>query len=188
MTPTHLHLQCLHTLQHLSAVRTFQQTFFEYFNIFFVDLVREGDTKFRSRDNVIFHIHQKYLELAAEGFPSSFSNGLTATAKFDEIIPLTEMSTTLDLLFQFVYPKDQPDLLHLEFQAVMDLAKAAEKYVVYNAINVCQFRIKSVFAPSSFDDASLNLFVETFFLITSRKYSTLLRHTIMLLCLRLSLL
>ncbi|KAK7445137.1 hypothetical protein VKT23_015005 [Stygiomarasmius scandens] len=112
---------------------------------------RDGDTKFRSRNNVIFHIHQKYLELAAEGFPSSFSNGLTATAKFDEIIPLTEMSATLDLLFQFVYPKDQPDLLHLEFQAVMDLAKAAEKYVVYNAINVCQFRIKD-FLPDHLEE------------------------------------
>ncbi|KAK7445133.1 hypothetical protein VKT23_015001 [Stygiomarasmius scandens] len=99
-------------------------------------------SKFRSSDGVIFNINQKYLEVTTEGFPSSSVNGSTATAVPDEIIPLTESSATLKLLFKFVHPKDQPDLWDLEFSALMDLANAAEKYIVYNAINVCQIRMR----------------------------------------------
>ncbi|THU85487.1 hypothetical protein K435DRAFT_764157 [Dendrothele bispora CBS 962.96] len=115
------------------------------------DRFKDGDIKFRSRDNVVFHVHQKYLELSAEGFPSSATNGSTATAELDEIIPLFESSATLEILFQFIYPKDQPNLLHMDFQSVMDVAKAAEKYVVYNAMNVCQFRLKD-FLPDHLEE------------------------------------
>jgi len=108
---------------------------------------------------MIFSIHQKYLEVTAEGFPSSSVNGSTATADANETIPLTESSATLDLLFQFVYPKDQPDLSDLEFNALMDLAKAAEKYIVYNAINVCQLRMRFV---GAINESHLHVFTDHF--------------------------
>ncbi|KAK7445136.1 hypothetical protein VKT23_015004 [Stygiomarasmius scandens] len=120
---------------------------------------KDGNVKFRSSDGMIFSIHQKYLEVTAEGFPSSSVNGSTATANANEIISLTESSATLDLLFQFVYPKDQPDLSDLEFSALMDLAKAAEKYIVYNAINVCQLRMRFV---GAIYESHLHVFTDHF--------------------------
>ncbi|THU85485.1 hypothetical protein K435DRAFT_732268 [Dendrothele bispora CBS 962.96] len=103
---------------------------------------KDGDIKFRSSDNVIFQIHQKYLEMSTGGFPSCDVNGSTAATTQDEIVSLPETSFVLDVLFRFVYPKLQPDLFDIEdFGQLMDVARAAEKYIVYNAISACQLRL-----------------------------------------------
>ncbi|KAJ4465066.1 hypothetical protein J3R30DRAFT_3624216 [Lentinula aciculospora] len=71
-----------------------------------------------SSDNVGFHLHKKNLEFSAS----------------DEIVLLTGSSATLEIMFQFVYPQRYPDLHKLDFESVMLLAEAAEKYEVFALI------------------------------------------------------
>ncbi|KAG6824349.1 hypothetical protein H0H92_007133, partial [Tricholoma furcatifolium] len=80
----------------------------------------DADVVFRSSDNVLFHIHRKNLETQTGAFPSSEfkTNG--------EIVPLTEDSSTLERLFQYVYPQRHPDIKSFEFGDLYKLAEAAE--------------------------------------------------------------
>ncbi|KAG5637526.1 hypothetical protein H0H81_004222 [Sphagnurus paluster] len=95
-----------------------------------------ADVTFVSSDEVLFYIHRKNLETNAEGFPS---------AEFDtggEIVPLTETAVTLELLFQFIYPRRHPDLEDTTFEILAPLAEAAEKYQVFSAMTICKIRMK----------------------------------------------
>ena len=49
---------------------------------------------------------------------------------------------TLELLFQFCYPDYHPDVESLEFDILMLLAEAAEKYQVFPAMTICKICIK----------------------------------------------
>jgi hypothetical protein len=60
----------------------------------------------------------------------------------DTIIPLTEDSGILELLFQFCYPDRHPDLKDLEFTALTKFAAAVEKYNVFSAILICKIRMR----------------------------------------------
>ncbi|THU78185.1 hypothetical protein K435DRAFT_769590 [Dendrothele bispora CBS 962.96] len=97
-----------------------------------------GDIVFRSSDNVLFYIHQKNLEVLSEGFPPTSHTSTSLT----EIVPLTETSSTLELLFQYTYHQMPPDLDNLNFQDLMNLAEAAEKYVIHYARKSCLTQIK----------------------------------------------
>ncbi|THU83694.1 hypothetical protein K435DRAFT_784083 [Dendrothele bispora CBS 962.96] len=97
-----------------------------------------GDIVFRSSDNVLFYVHQKNLEFMSEGFPPTSHTSTSPT----EIVPLTEASSTLELLFQYTYHQMPPDLDNLSFQDLMDLAEAAEKYVLHYARKSCLTQIK----------------------------------------------
>lgn len=95
----------------------------------------DADVIFQSCDGVFFHIHRKNLEVNTEGFPP---------AGFDtqnNIVALSEHSTTLELLFQFVYPARHPYLASVDFETLAKLAEAAEKYQVYPAMNICRIRM-----------------------------------------------
>ncbi|KAJ3710911.1 hypothetical protein DFJ43DRAFT_117079 [Lentinula guzmanii] len=46
-------------------------------------------------------------------------------------------------MFQFVYPKRYPALHKLNFEALMLLAEAAEKYEVFALINSCEFCLRN---------------------------------------------
>ncbi|KAG6807016.1 hypothetical protein H0H92_009145 [Tricholoma furcatifolium] len=67
-------------------------------------------------------MHRKNLETHAGAFPSlDFKTNR-------EIVPLTEDSSTLERLFQYVYPRRHPEIEPLEFDDLYKLAEAAEKY------------------------------------------------------------
>ncbi|KAF5380013.1 hypothetical protein D9615_006295 [Tricholomella constricta] len=100
----------------------------------------DADVSFVSSDDVLFHIHRKTLEVNAGAFPP---------AEFDthgEIAQLTEDAATLELLFQFIYPRRHPHLGSTPFESLALLAEAAEKYEVFAAMNVCWIRMRS-FVP-----------------------------------------
>jgi len=59
-----------------------------------------------------------------------------------EVVQLSESAEVLNLLLQFMYRQPQPDLAHLPFSAVADLAKAVDKYEVYSAIFRCEIAMK----------------------------------------------
>jgi len=71
---------------------------------------------------MLFPIRRAYLEAHTGGFPPA------EFAACDEIVPLAEDSTTLQLLFQFSYPKRHPGLDLTPFEVLHPLAEAAEKY------------------------------------------------------------
>ncbi|KAG5642311.1 hypothetical protein DXG03_003012 [Asterophora parasitica] len=105
----------------------------------------DADVVFLSSDNVAFHIHRTYLEGNAGAFPP---------AEFDtqgEVVRLEESSTTLELLFQFVYPQRHPTLDDTPFEVLAPLAEAAEKYEVFAAINICLVRMKANLADHPVD-------------------------------------
>jgi hypothetical protein len=81
-------------------------------------------------------VHKLNLALSSKGFPPSEFETL------DEIVQLTETSTTLNLLFRFCYPVRHPDVETLDFEVLADLAEAAEKYELYSAMNLCKIYMK----------------------------------------------
>jgi hypothetical protein len=58
-----------------------------------------------------------------------------------EVIPLTEAASILEILFQFCYPERHPDLEGMQFNDLMPLAVAAEKYMVFSAMHICSILI-----------------------------------------------
>lgn len=73
------------------------------------------------------------------GFPPV---GLTCSPDPDELIHLPESSTTLELLFQFIYPQRHPLLEGIGHDVLNALAEAAEKYEVYGAMGICHLRMR----------------------------------------------
>ncbi|KAE9403017.1 hypothetical protein BT96DRAFT_990662 [Gymnopus androsaceus JB14] len=99
-----------------------------------------GDVVILSADNIEFHLYQKYLEYGAKGFPPA------GTPTDPNDLPrLPESSEILEVLFQFMYPQHYPSLSGLEFEKLMLLAQAAEKYEVFALRNACQFQLRLKF-------------------------------------------
>ncbi|KAF5371040.1 hypothetical protein D9757_010308 [Collybiopsis confluens] len=96
----------------------------------------DADIIFQSSDNVQFHLHKINLQYTTGGFPpADISNK-------KEIVKLTEQSETLELLFQFVYPRQFPSMRNLDFHSLISLAEAAEKYEVFAASTACFYLLR----------------------------------------------
>jgi len=95
----------------------------------------DADVTFLSSDLVAFRLHRKYLEATTGGFPG---------AEFEtqgELVRLTEPSSVLEVMFQFVYPRRHPRLDKQDFDSVLAIAEAVEKYEVFSAMNTCETRM-----------------------------------------------
>ncbi|KAJ7029720.1 hypothetical protein C8F04DRAFT_1115722 [Mycena alexandri] len=99
---------------------------------------QDADVVFQSCDGVLFGIHRPNLQTNTEGFPPP------EIATRDEVVPLSESASTLELLFQFIYPRRHPALDEIAFTDLGALAEAAEKYQVFSAMNICRIRMKDV--------------------------------------------
>jgi len=61
----------------------------------------------------------------------------------DEHVILSETSKVLEILFQFILPCSQenayhqPSVFHLGDRLFFEVAEAAEKYIVFGAMNTC---------------------------------------------------
>ncbi|KAE9405275.1 hypothetical protein BT96DRAFT_876808, partial [Gymnopus androsaceus JB14] len=95
----------------------------------------DADVVIRSADNVDFRLHKTNLACATGAFPPPETNS-------DEVVHLTESSETLELLFQFIYPRRFPSLENLNFDSLILLAEAAEKYEVVALISTCEFSLR----------------------------------------------
>ena len=106
--------------------------------LFLKNIVRakDSDITFQSSDQHIFKVHFINIGTQSTGFPSP--ELLPST----EPIRLSEKGSTLELLFQFLYPEPHPDLASVEFDTLEPLAYAAEKYKVFSAINICKIRMQ----------------------------------------------
>ena len=98
----------------------------------------DSDITVSSSDGVLFRVHKQNLSTHSEVIPEGdFSTN-------EEIVPLTETSETLELLFQYMYRQPQPDITDLPFEQLSMLAEAAEKYRVFSAMEICRVLMKFV--------------------------------------------
>jgi len=98
----------------------------------------DSDITLQSSDGILFKVHRKNLEVHSEGFAAADSISGTGPESKSEIVLLSETSTTLDLLLQYMYRQPQPDLQQVDFDTLAGVAEAAEKYQVYAAISICR--------------------------------------------------
>ncbi|KAF8056515.1 hypothetical protein FPV67DRAFT_640291 [Lyophyllum atratum] len=102
-----------------------------------ISFAANPDITFRSSDGILFHLHKIHLQVEAGGFaPSEFHT-------HGEVVPLTEDSATLSVLFKFLYPACRAaTILESIKPALLEtVAEAAEKYEVYTAMDVCYARL-----------------------------------------------
>ncbi|KIK62522.1 hypothetical protein GYMLUDRAFT_503373 [Collybiopsis luxurians FD-317 M1] len=105
-------------------------------------MLKEADiVVIQSSDMVEFPISKSNLEYFTEGFPPA-----ETSTKPGEVVSLTETSQTLRLLCAFVDRKPPPTLDDIDIDDLFLLAKAAEKYVVYNAITICRLKLSEHFS------------------------------------------
>ncbi|KAH9922172.1 uncharacterized protein B0H18DRAFT_1121000 [Fomitopsis serialis] len=97
----------------------------------------DADLTISSSDNVLFKVHRKNLEIYSDIFPG------TDVPVNNEVVPLSEKASTLELLFQYMYRQRQPDLNKIDADELAMLAEAAEKYSVYAAMEVCKLCMQS---------------------------------------------
>jgi len=95
------------------------------------------DVNFKSSDNIYFSLHRRNLETHADAFP-----GPDMPVNQGEVIDLTESHDILAIVFDFMYPRKQADIEKMEFETVIQVAEAVEKYQVYPAMKVCEMRLK----------------------------------------------
>ncbi|KAF9523213.1 hypothetical protein CPB83DRAFT_747634, partial [Crepidotus variabilis] len=95
-----------------------------------------ADVLFQSSDGPIFKICRRHLQSASAGL--AVSDHLVVD---DEPVYLQETSEVLEVLFQFIQPPAegkrfrQPSVRDLEPRMFFAVAEAAEKYIVYGAMN-----------------------------------------------------
>lgn len=70
------------------------------------------------------------------------AGGSTVGTVDDEVVYLSETSSVLELMFQYMYLQPQPDLREVEWSVMKELAEAVEKYEIYSAIGVCSHRMR----------------------------------------------
>ncbi|KAJ3913413.1 hypothetical protein F5877DRAFT_24934, partial [Lentinula edodes] len=92
-----------------------------------------------SSDNVLFRLHKMNVQVTSGGLLQSQSK---SPGIQDDFLTLTEPADVLEILFEFLYPDYETDLERLEFNALLSVAEAAEKYGVFYAMSHCTFCLR----------------------------------------------
>ncbi|KAH8802364.1 hypothetical protein DL96DRAFT_768465 [Flagelloscypha sp. PMI_526] len=95
----------------------------------------DADLTILSTDGTLFKVHQINLNITTGAFPPLPTSP-------NEIVTFTETAATLEILFQFMYPKRHPHLHDITFEELDGLAEAAEKYELFPAMNLCNIKMK----------------------------------------------
>lgn len=97
--------------------------------------VQDGDTIIRSSDRVLFYLFRKDVMTYAGAFPLILQPSHT--------INLPEPARVLEVVFQYFRPNQYPDLPEdNEFNLLVSIANAVEKYKVYEAMHSCTARLR----------------------------------------------
>ncbi|KAE9383577.1 hypothetical protein BT96DRAFT_929703 [Gymnopus androsaceus JB14] len=95
--------------------------------------VPDSDIIIRSSDRVLFHLNKALLEKSSDAFPPA------ETPTNGEVISLPEPSSVLEVLFQFVdHNRHYPLIEDLDYDSLMLLVEAAEKYAISSCIYECR--------------------------------------------------
>jgi hypothetical protein len=87
-------------------------------------------------------MYSRYFGAVSAGFSAPESTVIS-----DQPVLLPESAQVLEILFQFIHPPFrsehfyQPSVIKMDVNVLFDVATAAEKYVVYAAMNVCVTRM-----------------------------------------------
>ncbi|PPQ66495.1 hypothetical protein CVT26_011183 [Gymnopilus dilepis] len=100
----------------------------------------DAEITIQSSDYVRFLVHRKNLESITGAFPPSEFNTVEG-----EVVHLTEPALVLEIVFQFIYPQKPPSLDELEFDTVLAVAEAVEKYEVFSAMKTFEVRLGEFF-------------------------------------------
>ncbi|RDB16226.1 hypothetical protein Hypma_003132 [Hypsizygus marmoreus] len=105
----------------------------------------EVDVILESSDGSRFGAHRKNLETYSEGFPpaSAVIQKSEETSSEDAIVKMTENGKVIQLLLHFMHLRTQPDLRSISFDVLDALANAVEKYLVYSAMQICNFQMEA---------------------------------------------
>ncbi|KIM42581.1 hypothetical protein M413DRAFT_444289 [Hebeloma cylindrosporum] len=101
-----------------------------------------ADITFKSSDGMLFKIYRKYLEATSAGFTAP-----PFVETDQDPVLLQEPSEVLEILFRFVHPPmesqqyHQPNMADVEPEVLFAVAEAADKYLVYGAMNICLSRM-----------------------------------------------
>lgn len=60
-----------------------------------------------------------------------------------EIVHLTEPANILEIIFQYMHPMKQPRLQERDTTTVIAVAEAVQKYQIFAAMQLCEYRLKS---------------------------------------------
>jgi len=99
----------------------------------------ETNVTLQSSDGKLYGAHSKNLELYSDAFPAVGST----TSPVGDVVTMTESSTVVDLLLQYMHHRRQPDSLEISLDVLEELAEAVEKYGIFSAMEVCKLRMKS---------------------------------------------
>ncbi|KIM42587.1 hypothetical protein M413DRAFT_120224 [Hebeloma cylindrosporum] len=105
----------------------------------------EADITFKSSDSVLFKIHRKYLEATSAGFTAP-----PFVETDHEVVLLQEPCEVLEILFRFIHPPTesqqyrQPAMMGVKPDVLFAVAEAAEKYLVFGAMNICLSRMDKI--------------------------------------------
>ncbi|KAF8161659.1 hypothetical protein B0H34DRAFT_701977 [Crassisporium funariophilum] len=97
-----------------------------------------GDLVLQASDGVQFLAHKINLQTYSQVFAPSAA----LEASEDEVVHLTESSSVLRLILQYMHNIRQPDLRGLPFSTLEALSEAVEKYIIYSAMEVCNTRME----------------------------------------------
>lgn len=90
---------------------------------------------FRSSDSEYFSLSRRDVDAHTSALvPKDWNPG--------SVINLTEHSSILEVLFQFIGPRIHPRLFNEDFDFLAGVARAAEKYKVFSAMNTCSERMR----------------------------------------------
>ncbi|KAF9442162.1 hypothetical protein P691DRAFT_779533 [Macrolepiota fuliginosa MF-IS2] len=105
-------------------------------SINYADVSNNTRVVVRSSDEEYFSLDRKDVEAHAGALISKDWN-------FGSMINLPETSIVLATLFQFIGARKHPKLLNENFESLAEIARAAEKYRVYSAMNTCCERMRA---------------------------------------------
>ncbi|KAJ7584701.1 hypothetical protein C8J56DRAFT_155573 [Mycena floridula] len=95
------------------------------------------DLILKSCDGSLIGAHRCNMSRFSDGFPSPD----TVTGSIEDIVTLEETEAVLKLLLEFLHPQILPSCTNLDFNTLIALASAAEKYLVYSAMLLCNVRL-----------------------------------------------
>jgi len=101
----------------------------------------------QSSDAVKFRVSKDAIMSHSDGFNPPAESNLSDR---DEVVNLTETSSVLHLLLQYMCPESQPDLTTIEFQDLAGLAEAAQKYTVWPAMEVSKMQMEKCIPKHGF--------------------------------------
>jgi hypothetical protein len=102
-----------------------------------------ADVTFKSSDGVLFKLFKTHLGTTSAGFCAP-----DMIVVDEQPFSLEEPSNVLETLFQFIHPCPearqyrQPSVMDLEPKLFFAVAEAAEKYIVYGAMNIFLTRMQ----------------------------------------------